>query len=292
MSYRTHDIPVTGGILHVGIWGDGGPVLICAHGLSANHMSYQALANELSDDFTLVAPDHRGRGRSSNITGPWGMKAHADDVAAVMRYLDLKTVPLMLGHSMGAFISAVTHHRYGERIDQLLFIDGGLPLFDRIPEGASPEDLVTSIVGPAMTRLNKEFSSVQEYLAFWRQHPALQEFWDADLENYFRYELAGDIPHLKCSVNKVAILGDTESQLMSHDVANALAALRAPVTFLQAPRGIMNDGPIYPLDRLAIMQQRIPQFEVKVIEDVNHYSILMAQSGARQIAGIVRQLLL
>ena len=291
MIYRTHDIPVEGGTLHYGVWGDKGPVIICSHGLSANHRSFHALANELADECILVAPDHRGRGKSNAISGPWGMRAHANDVAAVIAHLKLASIPLMLGHSMGAFISAATHHYYSALIEQLVFIDGGLPLFDEIPQNLSPEQLVTSIVGPAITRLNQSFSSTEDYLQFWRQHPALNEFWNAELEQYFHYELTGSAPYLQCSVNKAAILGDTEDQLMNSEFAQALESLRAPVSFLQAPRGIMNDSPVYSLARLALMKQRLPQLDITTIDNVNHYSIVMAQHGARQIANIVREFL-
>ncbi len=290
MIYQSHDIPVQGGQLHVGVWGNRGPILLCSHGLSANHKSYQGLARELDGEFTLIAVDHRGRGKSCNITGPWGMKAHADDLAATLDFLKIDAVPLLMGHSMGAFISAVTHHHYGDRIGKLLFIDGGLPLADELPPGITPEQLVTAVVGPSMDRLDKLFASEDEFLQFWKHHPALGECWSADLEEYLLYELSGSAPELRSCVNKAAILGDTESQLMSDDIPNALAKLSVPVTFLQAPRGIMNEAPLYSSERLQDMQKRLPQMKVEVIDDVNHYSILLGEKGAAAIADIVRKL--
>lgn len=291
MRYSQHDIPAVGGTLHVGIWGDCGPVILCSHGLSANHLSYQWLARELAGDYRLVALDHRGRGHSDSISGPWGMAAHADDVVACMDFLGLDAVPLMIGHSMGAFISAVCQHRYPNRIEQLLFIDGGLPLADEIPSGVSPETLITSIVGPAMARLDTEFTNEGAFFDFWRKHPALADDWSPELEDYLRYELRGQPPALRSCVRKEAILGDTESQLMTDDIPNAIAGLSAPLEFLYAPRGILNAEPLYSRERLAVMQERLPQMRIVDIVDVNHYTILLSQRGAAAIAARVRRLL-
>ncbi len=291
MHYSQHDIPVDGGTLRVGVWGESGPVVLCSHGLSANHLSYQWLARELGDDYRIVAPDHRGRGFSDTIIGPWGMSAHADDVARCLDYFELPTVPIMVGHSMGAFISAVTHHRHPSRIEQLLFIDGGLPLADELPSGISPEALITAIVGPAMERLDKEFASEEAFLDFWRAHPALANDWCPELENYLRYELRGQAPAIRSCVRKEAILGDTESQLMTDDIPNAIRDLRIPLEFLYAPKGLLNQEPLYSRERMAEMQTRLTQMDIVDVEGVNHYTILLSARGAKAIAERVRQLL-
>ncbi len=106
--YRTFDLPVTGGTLHTAVWGTQGPVVLCSHGLTANHTEFQALADQLGDEFRVIAPDHRGRGRSCDITGPWGMAAHATDLVALLDHLGIRKVDLLLGHSMGGFVAAIT----------------------------------------------------------------------------------------------------------------------------------------------------------------------------------------
>lgn len=290
MNYQSHDIAVQGGNLHLGIWGNTGPTLLCSHGLTANHRSFLGLARELAGEYRLVAVDHRGRGKSANITGPWGMAEHADDLAAALDFLGIDSVPLLIGHSMGAFISAVFNHRHPGRAEQLMFIDGGLPLADEIPEGVTPEQLVTAVVGPAMERLDMAFASEQAFMDFWRAHPAISECWNADFEDYLRYELQGSAPELRSCVNKEAIIGDAKSQLMSDDIPNALAALQAPTTFVHAPRGIMNTEPLYSKERMAVMQERLPQMQVRFLEDLNHYSILLGDKGAKDLARLVRDL--
>ena len=78
--YSTFDVPAAGGPLHVGRWGDGDRVVVAAHGITGNHRSWQGVARALGPDVSLVAPDLRGRGASAKLPGPFGMRAHADDL--------------------------------------------------------------------------------------------------------------------------------------------------------------------------------------------------------------------
>lgn len=292
-AYRTVEVQVEGGTLSAGIWGDSGPVILCSHGITANHISFQTLAERMGSEFQMIAPDHRGRGGSCDISGPWGMKAHAADMVALLDALSLERADVMVGHSMGAFISVVTQAEYPDRVGALLLVDGGLPLADEIPSGVTPEQLVQAIIGPAMERLDRHFESIDSYLDFWRQHPAFQrsEDWTPALEAYFRYDLTGDPPNCRSAVNKAAIIGDVESQLMSNDIPDALLRLSAPVRFLQAPRGIMNDAPLYPLERLEQLRARLGNFDFGTVDDVNHYTIVLAETGAAVVEAEIRALL-
>ena len=286
---RTLDIAVAGGSLHVGVWGDSGPRILCSHGITANHLSFQRFAQALGEGFQLIAPDHRGRGGSAAITGPWGMAEHARDMTAVLGALEIDSVDLMLGHSMGAFVTVVTQAAIPARIPRYLLVDGGLPLFDEIPD-VTPEQLIDTIIGPAMQRLDMTFESHAAYLNFWGEHPAFgrDEDWCEALENYFLADLTGQPPQLRSSVMKSAIVEDTKSQLMSNVIPDALASLSGEGCFLQAPRGVLDDAPLYPLERVQRLAEGIPGLQVKSVADVNHYTIMLGETGAVQVAEHVR----
>lgn len=291
-DYRTIDIEVDGGLLHVGLWGNTGPRILCSHGITANHLSFQGLADALGDGFQLIAPDHRGRGGSAGIAGPWGMAEHARDMAALLDALNIDSVDLMLGHSMGAFVTVVSQAAMPERIPRYMLVDGGLPLFDEVPD-VTPEQLIDAIIGPAMQRLDMQFESAAAYLDFWRAHPAFArvEDWSDALENYFLFDLTGKAPHLHSPVNKTAIVEDTNSQLMSDVIPASIEQLSGEGWFLQAPRGVMDDAPLYPLARVERLAQAIPGLTVCALEDVNHYTIVLGGNGARQIATLLRRTL-
>ena len=56
----------------------GGPnQVVAVHGITASAMAWPPVARQLSEDWTLVAPDLRGRGAASELPGPYGLKRHA-----------------------------------------------------------------------------------------------------------------------------------------------------------------------------------------------------------------------
>lgn len=284
-SYREIEVEVKGGVLSVGVWGDSGPVVLCSHGITSNRQSFKLVAEALAGRCSVIVPDHRGRARSADITGPWGMLAHAEDMVAVLDALSLEAADLMIGHSMGGFITTATQANYPTRIRQVLLVDGGLPLFDEVPPGVTPEQLIEQIIGPSMQRLSMRFGSMDDYRDYWRQHPAFarDEDWQAFCD-YMPSDLVGEPGDLHAPINKEAIILDTESQLMSDVIPRSLERLTVPLNFLQAPRGIMDDAPLYSDARLAELQTRYPTMYWQPVPDVNHYTIVMGPKGAAAVA--------
>lgn len=298
LNYRTHDIPVKGGNLRVGQWGDRGPVVLCSHGLTANHIEFQALADQLGAEFRLIAPDHRGRGRSNGITGPWDMGAHADDVIAVLDHLKIAKADLLLGHSMGGFIVAVAAAQCPDRIGQVMFVDGGVPLADFSFIRFLPfsnwltEKLTFKILGPSLTRLDMTFESHASHVAFWKKHPALQGAdWSDYMDPYIAYDEDGEPPRLRASMRKDALWQGVRSQLVETLVPDALEKISCPVRMLRAPRGILGDKPLYPEKSLAKKAAAIRHYSCRTLEGVNHFTILLSEHGARQVAAEVRKML-
>jgi pimeloyl-ACP methyl ester carboxylesterase len=209
-QYQTHDVPVAGGRLRVAQWGGSGPLVLCAHGITASHMEFQWLAAELGGEVRLVAPDLRGRGHSNGISGPWGMAAHAADLAAVLDHLGARRADVLLGHSMGGFVAAVTAAQHPDRVGAVLMVDGGVPLMDIAFIGYLPfsnwltEKIVHKLIGPSLARLDMSFASREEYHAFWRPHPAMKNDWSPYFERYLDYDLEGAPPRLRARAQGAA----------------------------------------------------------------------------------------
>ena len=69
MQLQLVNVPVDGGDLRVLRWGTGKRVAVAVHGITASGMSWQAVARHMPADWTLAAPDLRGRGHSVLIGG-------------------------------------------------------------------------------------------------------------------------------------------------------------------------------------------------------------------------------
>ena len=91
-------VPVAGGELAGGQWhadADGMP-LVGIHGITANHVSWAMIAAALPG-VRVIAPDLRGRGRSGDLPGPYGMADHADDVARMLDGLGVERAVVVRG---------------------------------------------------------------------------------------------------------------------------------------------------------------------------------------------------
>lgn len=86
--------------LAVHVRGAGRPIVL-VHGHGTSLRSWDVLASRLEQQYTVVAYDRRGHGRSSNA-GSFAVSDFAADLAAVVRRLELET-PLLIGHSVGSW---------------------------------------------------------------------------------------------------------------------------------------------------------------------------------------------
>lgn len=293
--YRTTDVPVSGGTLRVGVWEPDGvlhaeaaPTVLLVHGITASHRSWQVLADQLPD-VRLVAPDLRGRGRShpDAVRGaPTGMPAHADDLAALLDHLGLDRT-LVVGHSMGAFVGVVLADRHPDRVSRLLLVDGGLPL--AVPEGLSADEVISLVLGPVADRLAMRFASVGDYHDFWRRHPAFARDWTPALEDYLAYDLVGTEPELRPATSYDAMAADTVDMNTGTALRHALGRMQHPALLLTAPRGLFDETPgLYESARLAGMLESLPMVTAREVADVNHYTITMAEAGAKVVAEALR----
>ena len=95
--------------LHVLDYGGDGVPLLILPGITSPAIAMDFVARELVDLVRPVILDVRGRGLSDD--GPsYTLEDYAADTEAVISALDLKD-PILLGHSMGARIAAVTAAR-------------------------------------------------------------------------------------------------------------------------------------------------------------------------------------
>ena len=279
-------VPVPGGELAVARWGKGRVSVLAAHGITASSVSWRAVARQLEDtSTTLWAPDLRGRGASAPVGAPFGLARHAHDLLAVADHLALDRV-VLAGHSLGAFVAVLAAAARPGLVDRVVLVDGGLPLPFAV-EGVDPDALLDATLGPAIERLDRTFPSFAAYEAFWRQHPAFTQNWNDDVEAYVRYDLAEAADGgLRSRVVADAVRADGRDLLLGHEpIGRALEAIGCPVRLLRAPRGLLDQPPgLQPDELVARWAPRIADFTDGVVNDTNHYSILMGGRGAAAVA--------
>ncbi|MGW2154409.1 alpha/beta fold hydrolase [Nonomuraea sp. NPDC001699] len=258
--------------LRVATFGTGPRKIIAVHGISASLMAWGAVGRRLPEEWSLIAMDLRGRGHSASLPGPYGLPRHAEDVLRVAEHVGAGPDAVLAGHSMGAYVAVLA----GAARDfaRVVLVDGGLPL--PLPEGVDPDAALEATLGPALARLRRTFASPQEYVDFFKAHPAFAAHWSPDVEAYVRYDLTGPEGAMRSRAVGEAVMADGRwMRTETAEIGAALAAIKAPLHLLRAPRGLLDqDTGMLPDEVARTWTARVPGLRDELVPDCNHYTIL------------------
>ncbi|MER5636414.1 alpha/beta hydrolase [Kitasatospora sp. NPDC002227] len=285
LAYEELTVSVPGGELAVLRWPAtvaDAPTVIALHGITANALAWGEPARQLAGRATLIAPDLRGRGASRAVSGPYGLARHADDVAALAAALGLGRFSLA-GHSMGAWVAALTAVRHPALVERLILVDGAVTF--PLPLGADEGEVLAAVLGPALARLSMTFADRAEYRAFWRKHPALAEEWSDTTDAYTQRDLVGAEPELRSSCVLAAVQEDGGQVLLDPEAASAVHRLPCRAELLWAERGLLDEPQgLYDAQRLELAALDPERITVTAVPGTNHYTVLVGPRGAALIA--------
>lgn len=144
-------------------WGKG-PVVTFSHGWPLNSDAWDSQMFFLAQNgFRVVAHDRRGHGRSSQTF--WGndMDSYADDLAAVIKALDLKDVTLV-GHSTGGGEVVRYIGRHGDsKVAKAVLIGAVPPIM--LKSDTNPEGLAIDVFDKLRSGLLKDRSQFYKDLS-------------------------------------------------------------------------------------------------------------------------------
>ncbi|NUT34680.1 MAG: alpha/beta hydrolase [Hamadaea sp.] len=286
-AYQMVTVPVRGGELAVGLWGERGPLVVAAHGITSSHVAWTLVGEDLGRDHRFAAVDLRGRGASRDLPAPYGMDQHADDLAAVIRALGDGPV-VLAGHSMGGFAAVATARRHAELVERLVLVDGGapLPLPPGMPADATEADVAAAIeqtIGTAFARLTMTFPDRAAIVAHWKAHPALTE-WSPVLTAYAEYDVIEGDGGLVTKCLLAAAVRDAQDLYAT--AGRTPSVLPVPAVFLRAEFGMLGAPP--PFYAQGYAERWLPGLVESTVEGVNHYTITLAGRGAEAVIRAVR----
>jgi pimeloyl-ACP methyl ester carboxylesterase len=266
-------------------FGDGPRLVVAVHGITASAMEWPPVARQLSAEWTLVAPDLRGRGAAAELAGPYGLRRHVEDICATVRSWPAESGAVIVGHSMGAYIALLAAATEPRLFRRLVLVDGGLP-FPPPPEGVSVNDVLKVTLGPAIERLSTTFESERAYLDFFRAHPALTADWNDDIAAYVRYDLTGEPGRMHSRVVGDAVREDGRDVLvLAEDYRAAWDALEVPTVLLRAALGMFGQAPGLLADEaVEDAARRRPDITIETVDEANHYTIVLVDRFAARIA--------
>ena len=259
--------------IQLAIWEGKGNQVLCIHGLTANCRCWDVIASSLAPNNNILAVDLRGRGHSDKPSTGYSMQHHIQDIYYVLDDLDIERI-VLLGHSLGAFISLAFAATYPKRTERIILMDGGGQL------NQDQWDKISLAIKPSLDRLGKVFPSFDAYIAQMKLAPFLQP-WSQAIEAYFQYESEAVKGGVRSRINPSHIQEETKN--IQQEVAlQYYSKVTCPVLILRATDGILSkDDLVLPESAIERMVKDIPDARSADIIGTNHFSILLQPNEER-----------
>ena len=96
--------------------------LVFVHGGGAHAHWWTHVAATFAAEFRVVAIDLSGHGDSGHRDA-YALDQWTDEVVAVAETARIDGLPIVIGHSMGGFVTIATAARHGDRVDGVIVCD-------------------------------------------------------------------------------------------------------------------------------------------------------------------------
>lgn len=177
---ETHTVVSNGCDINYLAWGPiGAPGLVFVHGGAAHANWWSFLVPLLADHYRVVAMDLSGHGdsgrRSEYLLPDW-----ADEVIAVAGDAQMSGKPVVIGHSMGGFVTIGTAARHPDALAGIVILDSPVSAPDPELEAARQGH----IFGPL-----RVYPTVEEALARFRTVPEQDHYLPFVMDHVGRHSL-------------------------------------------------------------------------------------------------------
>ena len=263
-------VEVDGAIVSAIAWGArGAPTLVLVHGGAAHAQWWAPLGPLLADRHRVVALDMSGHGESGR-RDVYSVTTWADEVLAVAAAAGGSGRPVVVGHSMGGFVTIATAALHGTELEGAIIIDAPV----RRPDPETMEG-----VSGGMFRAPKVYPDLEEGMRHFHlvpPQPCANGWLVAHIARHSLHEVEGGVtwkfdpgvftrrsgpnnpsdygPLLARAACRVAIVNGADSAIVSEDTRAYMAELLADspaaiagVPFVEVPEAqhhVLLDQPI------------------------------------------------
>ncbi len=247
-------------------WDGDGKTVFCVHGLTANCRCWDNLAAVIAPRHRVIAMDLRGRGLSDKPAHGYSEEQHVKDILCVFDDLGVEKAVLM-GHSLGGYISLTMAAEHPGRVDSLVLVDAGADL------SQAHWDKITEAIKPSVGRLGQVYPSIEDFIGMQKAAPHLQP-WSPVIEMYYRYDME-DVEGGISSRIKLEHIIEEISNKRQTGAAHFYPEVKCPVLILRATDGILSsEDLLIPDAAREQMLKEIPRAESLDVTGTNHFGII------------------
>ena len=250
-------------------WGGDGPALVMMHGIGDDPHVFDDLASLLHDRFRIIAYARRGHGLSDAPAGPYDAATLAEDFRRLVDHLGIQRMSV-LGWSMGGNEGTAYAGQYPERVDRLIYLDGGYDWSTPVFFQAFGDILAANSPAADMRSLDA--------VRTWYHKAWLGKAvsWTPGLEAYIRDVAQPDA---------VGTLHLKPNDQASAAVFATLGNWKRDYTKVQAPTLALYATTFFPLDRSdpALVQQKLRDFNQNIMLSFRQASMERVQRELRNV---------
>lgn len=225
-----------------------GPVLVLLHGWTENHNFWKFQIPVFSKDYKVLAIDLRGHGESDKPKKEYSIQTFADDVYHVLKRLEIKKA-IIIGHSMGGMTALVFCLMHSEMVQALILVN-------------------TTCVGLQETGLVPIKETLKMIQTFGFENVAERFF----VQTFFASGTSEELTNwAKSEILKTPQFAVEEAlkAIIEHDVTDRLSAIKVPTLIIHSPQDLAIG-----VKMAEIMNAKIPNSSLKIIESAGHHSML------------------
>ncbi|SEI86435.1 Pimeloyl-ACP methyl ester carboxylesterase [Bhargavaea ginsengi] len=235
--------------------------IIAIHGLTGNHRNLQYYIDRFKGDYRVVAVDLRGRGNSAALEREPSIFNHAEDIVGLIKELGIEN-PILMGYSMGAFISAIVGSRLGS-VKGVILLDGA----------AEMSDHQRGIVEPSLGRISKAYDSQEAYVSeIQRIYGNLGITWSDEIAKTAAYEVGEKDGHWENKSDEAGIRADFDS-FYTFDPQEIGSKISCSVLLVYASGAIGQMPPLFLEEHYDKTKSAIRDLDV-IETDANHYTLV------------------
>jgi pimeloyl-ACP methyl ester carboxylesterase len=101
-----------------------GPALLLIHGIGDNSETWNDVVPHLAENYTVIAPDLLGHGRSDKPRADYSVAAYANGMRDLLSVLGIEHVTVV-GHSLGGGVAMQFCYQFPHMVDRLVLVSSG-----------------------------------------------------------------------------------------------------------------------------------------------------------------------
>jgi pimeloyl-ACP methyl ester carboxylesterase len=238
-----------------------GPTIVLVHGLALSSTTWKYVMPALAEQYTVVAPDLLGHGKSGKPRGDYSLGAFASGIRDLLVALDIERATF-IGHSLGGGIAMQLAYQFPERCDRLVLVaSGGLGkevngLLRAVSLPGS--EYVLPVVLTPWIRERAEWVGGLFRRLGWQPNPSLDQVWGS-------YTALGSRSAQQAFVHTVRSVIDISGQRVSaHD--RLYLASRVPTLIVWG-----EEDRVIPVAHAHLTHEAIPGSRLAVLPGAGHF---------------------